>query len=151
MSRDLLSIEWKLRAEPLMPHSVAARDAAALRLAKRLLALEDEKLARFDGISAENFLLISGKSEDLPWVEGASYLGRDSLAPALLLSTVYEPSIPSALLERALVQQFKEQAPFAVLFNPNEIISISRALPVSRKILQNWLDQNSQIDLNQKR
>lgn len=144
MDVNLISIEWQPRSTPLQPTAVAATGASAVRLGRRLLLLEDEALAGLQGVAAEDSLLIMGNGENLPWTKEAVYLGRDNLAPSILLPTVYEPTIPAALLERALMQRFKDQVPFAVLLDPGRIISFGGALQIKRTILQKWLGAYSQ-------
>src|SRR5262249_18847627 len=81
----VMSLSWGPRAVPLAPCAVYAEGEAARALVRRLLARTDEELARLRGVAAASLVLILG--EDLPWVDGARYLGADPLALALLLPT----------------------------------------------------------------
>src|SRR5690349_16891045 len=96
-----LSPEWRPRMYPLEPAAVVAQGEADRRLAARLLSLNDEGLSRLQGVSGTGLLLILGAADELPWVDGAIYLGRDPAAPALLLPTNLEPNLPVSLLQRA--------------------------------------------------
>lgn len=132
---------WRSRRTPLDPVGVAARGEAARALARRLLAREDEALARLNGAAAPELLIVLGDSADLPWVDGAVYLGRDAAAPSLLLPTTREPSVPLPLVERACSRAAEAPPPFALLLDPPLLTSLQAARPVLRATLQSWLDR----------
>lgn len=132
-------ISWRPRQNPLLPVAVAARGDAALRLARRLLLLDDESLARLEGVAGDELIVIRGAEEDLPWVEGVQYLGVDSEAPALLLPTNYEASWPQPLLARALAARVEESGAIAVLPQPPLLVPMVSARPVSRRQLTEWI------------
>ncbi|HEX7181678.1 MAG TPA: hypothetical protein VF756_07535 [Thermoanaerobaculia bacterium] len=138
---------WRPRAAPLDPVGLAVRGEAARELARRLLARGDEALGRLQGVAAPGLLVVLGDpleaGADLPWVDGAVYLGRDPGAPALLLPTAREPSAPLPLVERALVIQARASGaspPFAVLLDPPLLASIQEARPLVRPRLLAWLE-----------
>jgi hypothetical protein len=140
MNSSLLKIHWQNRPDALSPCAVVAFDGAAISLAEKLLSFEDEKLHFLQGISAEQMILLTGESENLPWTNGAIYLGRDAQMPSLLLPTTLKPSCPLDLFERALNEKFRSLSPFAVL--PEKIIPFGAAKPLSRPVLENWLSEN---------
>lgn len=122
---------------------MAARGEAARALARRLLVRDDEALARLSGVAGPELLVVLGVAADLPWVDGAVYLGRDADAPALLLPTTREPSVPPVLAERALVawaQALNAAPPLAVLLDPPLLASTQAARPILRATLQSWLE-----------
>lgn len=128
--------------QPLRPSLALAEGAAAARLARRLLALTDEALARLSGVAAPGLLAVLGAEEDLPWVDGIRYLGRHPDAPALLLPTAVTFEAPLALLERALVSRApREAAPLAVLLDPLRLVPLGAARPVDRERLAAWLER----------
>jgi len=136
--------EWTPRDVPLTPVAVAARGSAARQLAYRLLALDEAGLARLQGVSGADVLLILGEQEALPWAPGVVYLGRDPEAPALLLPTTHAVSVPAALLERALLAHFRQVAPpLAVLPELRQVISGNQARPVCRELLREWLREGA--------
>ena len=132
-------ISWTPRQIPLLPVAVAARGDAALRLARRLLLLDDESLTRLKGVAGDELIVIKGAEQDLPWVEGVQYLGIDSEAPALLLPTNYEASWPQPLLARALAVRAEESGQIAVLPQPALLVPMKSARPVSRQRLTEWI------------
>ena len=95
----LVPIAWRLRATPLAPAAVVARGEAARRLAARV---SEAALARLAGVAGPSVLLFTGPAEELPWVDGALYLGVDPAAPGLLLPCNHQADVPAALLEKAL-------------------------------------------------
>jgi hypothetical protein len=133
---------WQVREAALAPVAVAGRGRVAIALAHRLLALDDEWLARLAGVSGDGLLIALGDSSSLVWVDGVVYLGRDSLAPSLLIPTTLEPDVPLALLERALMKRLAGASPIAVLLDPATIASVSLARPISRATLTDWLRTN---------
>ena len=133
---------WRPRKTPLDPVGVAARGEAARALARRLLAREDEALARLSGAASRELLVVLGDAADLPWVDGAVYLGKDTAAPSLLLPTTREPAVPLPLVERALARAAAAPPPFAVLLDPPLLTSLEAARPVLRSTLERWLTGN---------
>jgi hypothetical protein len=126
-----MKVRWGPRAVPLAPRAVYADGEAARALVRRLLAAPDEELARLRGVSAPDFVLVLG--DDLPWVDGARYLGTDPLAPALLLPTARAPSVSPALLARAF------GGTFAVVPDPPRLVPFTEARVLSRAKLEAFL------------
>jgi hypothetical protein len=123
-----MNLSWGPRPAPLAPSAVYAEKDAARALVRRLLARTDEELARLRGVAAPDLVLIVG--EELPWVDGARYLGVDPLAPALLLPTARAPTVSPALLERAF------GGTFAVLPDPPRLVPLVDARALSRAKLK---------------
>jgi hypothetical protein len=135
-----IPIAWRARPEPLAPIAVAARGAAAIALAARLGARGDEALARLRGVAGEEILVLIGDRDDLPWADGALYLGRDPAAPSLLLPTALAPDAPLPLIERAVIARAgRASPPFAVLVDPPAIAATGSARPVLRASLAAWI------------
>lgn len=129
------------RAEPLAPAAALAEGEAAVRLARRLLALPDDALARLAGVAGRGLLAVTGAEADLPWVDGVAYLGRDPAAPALLLPTARVPALPLPLVERALAAgALPGAAPLAVIAEPLRLVPLGGARPVDRARLVAWLE-----------
>lgn len=132
-----IPVRWLPRPEPLAPAAAMATGAAVRRLAARLLWREDGALARLRGVAGPDLLLLLGPAEELPWIDGVSYLGVDPAAPALLLPTTLAPSVPPALLERALLRGPGREPPLALLVHPGRplqpfrVASAARALPIA--------------------
>lgn len=145
----LIPVQWRPRAAPLEPVGMAVRGEAARVLARRLLARDDEALARLSGVAAPELLVVLGEVDELPWVDGAVYLGRDAEAPSLLLPTTREPSVPIPLVERALLGRARSPGspgsiapPYAVLIDPPLLASAQAARPILRSVLLSWLKEN---------
>ena len=129
------------RAEPLRASAAVAEGEAAGRLARRLLALPDAALARLAGVAGEDLLVILGVEDELPWVDGIRYLGRDPDAPTLLLPTVRTTALPLPLVERALAAAAPAgAAPLAMLTDPLRLVPVGGARPVQRSRLLAWLE-----------
>jgi len=134
-----VAVTWHPRDEPLAPAAVAAVGEAARRLAQRLLAGPPGALARLRGVASAALIVLIGEPDALPWVDGARYLGRDERAPALLLPTALAPSVPPALLERALLAR-APHGPLAVLLAPPRLVGLAAARPLTSARLRAWLE-----------
>jgi MoxR-vWA-beta-propeller ternary system protein len=136
-----LGFAWRPRTRPLTPAAVSATGPASHALAARLLERDDEGLGRLRGVAGEGILAVLGEEEQLPWVDGAVYLGRDASSPALLLPTNREPLVPLPLLERAVLARLRDPyPPIALLATPPLILSAGLARPIHRGRLQTWLE-----------
>jgi MoxR-vWA-beta-propeller ternary system domain bpX5 len=134
-------LTWRPRCRPLAPIAAAAAGHASRALAARVLDRGDDALARLRGLAGAGVLVLIGEEDQLPWVDGVVYLGRDSLSPALLLPTSREPLLPPSLLERAVLSHLRRpETPVALLADPPVILSTGSARPVDRARLRTWLE-----------
>lgn len=140
MNSGTLKIHWQNRTDALAPCALVAFDEASISLAKKLLTLEDETLTSLEGVGAKRMILLIGDGNNLPWTDGAIYLGRDRQIPSKLIPTTIKPAIPLDLFEKVLNEKFKGLSPFAVL--PEKIIPYGGAKRLSRSVLKNWLIEN---------
>jgi hypothetical protein len=132
-------VNWNDRTVPLAPVGLVAFRTAALELARKLLAMDDLSLTQWTAVSTSDVLVLLGEGQTLPWVDGVRYLGRDPLAPHLLLPTNRTPGVPVDLFERALIQRSPVLSPFAVIPELGKVISLSSAKELSRQVLASWL------------
>jgi hypothetical protein len=93
----MIAWEWLRRIPPLDPAAVAGRGSVREALARRIAA--DPEPTRLRVTASDDWMLVLGRPEDLPWVDGAAYLGWDH---GILLPTTRRPSIPVELLARNL-------------------------------------------------
>lgn len=139
------AVTWKPRPYPLEALAVLAFDTVARQLAHRCLELSDDELHKLQGLTItdakQHGIVVIGASANLPWVDGALYLGRDSDAPSLLLSTTKMPDVPVTLFEKALLKSLgnTSQPPLAVWPAPPLVASTAKAKPLDRASLENWL------------
>lgn len=146
MTSPELEITWRPRPAPLSPAGVAGFGPAAVRLADRLLREEDASLlAQLRGVADREVIVLLGLEEHLPWVDGVVYLGRDAEAPSLLVPATLAPSVPIALLERAVLRRVPRGAvPVALLPSAGapvrcaRVVPVSGARPVSRRRVESW-------------
>lgn len=134
-------IRWTPRDCPLRPVAVAGQGEISLRLARRLLQLDDESLGQLEGVAGRQVIVVQGRSDLLPWVDGVQYLGVDSIAPSVLFPTNYQPSLPQELLASALRVKLHAAGLIAVLRDPLLLVPMRNAKPVSRRTLALWLEQ----------
>lgn len=134
-----MKLAWVARAEPLAPRAVAGRGPIARALARRLLALDDERLGALRGVAGKDLLVAIGEPDALPWIDGVVYLGVDPAVPSLLLPTALTPTFPTLLYERALLASEIGPPPIAVLPEPPLVAPIGAARPIARAELEAWL------------
>jgi len=93
-----LEVTWSPRHPPLEPVAVVADGEPGYILrsatAQRLSAGAQLKVA-----ADEDWIVVLGAALDLPWADGATYLGRDS---GVLVPTTLAPSPPASLLREVL-------------------------------------------------
>lgn len=118
-------LDWHPRVEPLAPLAVAARGEVARKLARKL-ALRAHELT---GVKAGEWLVVLG--DDLPWVDGVVYLGKESPLDAVLTPTHLAPSWPTDWIARTLGK--RSSPPWAVL--PEVIVGLSRASRIEPELL----------------
>jgi hypothetical protein len=129
-------VTWRPRVPPLDPLAVLATGPCIGALLARLLQRDDAALARLSGVAGEDLVVIAGP--ELPWADGVSYLGRDPLAPSLLLPTRREPEVPVGLLQQALLRRLG--AP-VVLLPGLRACSLAEARPLDRGLLRGFLER----------
>ncbi len=93
MSEELVT--WSSREPPLDICGVFGEGASAVKLAARLSADEQQ----VDVFLGNRALVAIGEPDDLPWVDNATWLGRDG---SLLCPTTLRPNVPAALLVAAI-------------------------------------------------
>ncbi|MCU1276807.1 MAG: hypothetical protein JWM53_353 [bacterium] len=140
MSAPSISVGWGPREPPLGIAAVAAWGDRATELASRAVARQfrDGALAV---VASDAVLVLIGSGEDLPWADGAVYLGRDPAAAGMLLPTILSPSVPVDVLERAVRKRFAATGPIAVIPRGStvEVLPLGDACGVSVSDLSRWV------------
>jgi hypothetical protein len=93
-----MQVTWTARWPGLNPEFVLATGSAARSLAMKLLN-DPARLSTLRGVVSGDSLALTG--DELPWVDGAEYFGRERDTPWLLVPTTHAPSIPASWLEHA--------------------------------------------------
>jgi hypothetical protein len=135
----LFPVHWWPRPDPLAPIAALAFDAAATRLAKRVLQFDDALLGRLRGVAGDRVIAILGDADVLPWVDGVEYVGRSPDAPSLLLPTSLQPLVGDALFERAIARAPGAEPPVAISPAGRRALSLAGARPIDRRRLSDWL------------
>jgi len=143
---EKLSVGWRDREPPLVPAAVAASGRAAVRLGSRLLARAGKEPG-LSAVAGARLLVVLGPTSELPWSEGAQYLGRDAEAPHLLLPTALEPDVPVDVLEQALrARALAAIGPLAILPSAERtwVVPVGSARAVDPAALARWLVEQPQ-------
>lgn len=128
-----MNLDWQLRERPLQPVAVAAIGTAARAL---VASVERRAELRLRGVAGDDVLVFLGDEDELPWADGAIYLGRDEDAPSLLLPTTLRPTLPLPLVERAFLR--RGWGPFALLPASRMLLPLDAAKIVTRERLAQW-------------
>ena len=158
-------VRWDHREPPLAPVAVAAVGESAVRLLhlvgvrlSRELAGEAAGLPtgepgaraggpsgiqRLSGVWAragrELVVVLMGEAEQLPWVEGVVYLGRDPLAPQLLLPTLRIPKVPLEVYAAAVRSRVATDGLVACLQDGTLLLPVISARPLGRNEIRSAL------------
>lgn len=92
--------EWREADPPLAPAAMIARGPVATRLLERLVRAPSPGCSGVVG--ADGAVVLLGRAESLPWLDGVVYLGRHPEAPGVLFPTTTVPGAPLDLVARAL-------------------------------------------------
>jgi hypothetical protein len=136
----LIRVAWRARESPLAPGAVAATRGAAVRLARRLLALPDADLRKLKGVTGPGLIVVLGEYHNLPWSPEVRYLGWVEGKNPLLLPTTHEPDVPIDLFEAALKRRCPNaHHPLVILPDAGIVSSTAEARPLCRETLRRWL------------
>jgi hypothetical protein len=132
-------LHWQARSDALAPSVAVGCNDAAARLCAALLARSDESLEKLHGVAGRALVAVVGDANDLPWVDGVLYAGRDPNAHALRIPTHRRPNVPLALVERAILAAHPTVAPpILVLSDPTRLVSLAEARPLDRSRIERW-------------
>lgn len=95
----LHTLQWSEREPPLPIGGVLGRGRASAALAHRLTETSEHKPSGLRLAVAGDALVVFGAAEELPWVDGATWLGDDQ---GLMCPTTLVPNLPPALLAAAV-------------------------------------------------
>jgi hypothetical protein len=121
-----LPVTWAPREPPLPAVAVAGTGDAA----RRLRAGAAERVAAGADLRATanaDWIVVLGAEPDLPWAEGAAYLGWDA---GLLLPTTSQPWPPVDLLREAVRRTAGSVAGLVVLLPDRLLVSPMPARPL---------------------
>ena len=111
-------VTWDVREPPLAICGVFATGHVAAALAQRI-AQDDAPL---DVFISEHTIAAIGDAELLPWVDGATWLGRDG---SLLCPTALTPSVSPKLISTAIRRSVNREG--LVVSTPELTLLLQRA------------------------
>lgn len=117
-----MRVGWTARREPLVPAAVAGAGDVGRALLRGALT----RAPRPRGIVAGDLVVLLGG--DLPWADGALWLGTPDDAPGVYLPTRLAPDVHPALLRRALAATV--DGPVAFLPSAGVLVPLADARPV---------------------
>lgn len=136
-----MNVGWQNEPEPPFAQGVVGFGAVARRL---FAAIEERPQSAQQSLMAtanDDLLILTGPTQELPWVDGAQYIATRAEAQALWLPTAQRPTLPLDLLDRAIRRQHP-QSPLLLLPTPAQLVPLTRLLPVNdgllRQIRERW-------------
>lgn len=136
--RFALAPRWLPRHPPLRPVAVAGWGAAARALAAAALPQAEALSLHLDPEDDALVLVLmpGAPAAALPWADGATFLGVDPAAPALLLPTHQRPDLPLPLLAAAVLARAPAGgAPWALLPQRGRCLALGPARPAGAAAL----------------
>jgi hypothetical protein len=130
-------LSWQARAGRGEPAGVVAQGAVAHRLIAHLQAEPGAPLSSFSAVAVRGFLLVMGRGDTLPWVDGVQYCAPEPGAPSLWLPMLAAPAVSPDLLQAALGARLK-QSPLLLWHEPEQILPLDRPMMLSLPLLD-WL------------
>ncbi len=142
MVTEQLLVKWLHRDPPLPPAAVAAHGNTCIKqLVQRLSLREETAVKRVRFVFGENILVAIANEGDLPWADGAIYLGSQP-GSNLFLPTNLIPSMPIPLFERAFNNKFpKVKPPLAVLPAIPAVFSLSDSFTTNIDSLRKYAEK----------
>ena len=128
---------WRDEPEPPVAQGVIGVGVVARRLFAAIEARPQSAWRSLMAAANDDLLILTGPTEDLPWVDGAQYIAPRTEVPALWLPTAQRPTPPLDLLDRAIRRQH-QQSPLLLLPTPAQLVPLTRLLPVDASLLRQF-------------
>lgn len=140
-----LRVGWVDREPPLPIAGAWAEGPVARALVDRCLADLDgatatpptdaaARILRLRGVGGGGFVVLLGAADDLPWVDGVTWLGVDPSGPGLYVPTRIAPDRPVDLVARAVTS--RAGGPAVVI--GGRLVPVGHARPLARGPLAGW-------------
>ncbi len=130
---------WKKRNITGEPQGLIGFGDTKIKLAKRLLAEQEDMLRTIYAVSAPECLIIFGDKSWLPWVTNISYICRSIETPDLWLPTVSTPNISHSLLLQR-IQNDTGKTSVLIWPDPKLVIPLNRQYFLSRDYLNGIIE-----------
>jgi hypothetical protein len=130
---------WRERSDTPTPAGLVAAGAAAHATVRALARRDTAELTGLTVIVASGQLILFGRADRLPWVEGVRYCAPAPDAPGLWLPTWLAPDLPADLVHASL-QRRTGHAALLLWTEPDFVLPLNDALPVDAAVLA-WLDK----------
>jgi len=119
-------LEWRERDSALLPAGVVAMGAFARRLLTHIRERGESSWSSLSVIATRGTLILIGRNEDLPWIDGARYCAPDPAAPQLWVPTNCALKLPSDLVQSNLTGRIARY-PLLLWNEPEFVLPIDQA------------------------
>lgn len=127
----LSDVRWTPAVKPLSANGLLIRAAAYPSFKTKLAGFSKEQKSRLKLAHHNDTCILLGKNDDLPWIPGAVYLGKEMGVPSLYLPTTLTPSFPPSLIANAVNAIFGS-GQYVIDPKNQYCFNISAALPLSQ-------------------
>ncbi len=130
-------MHWIWRSESDVPPAmgvVGCGDVARALFAKAEAIAAAQATPQWQVSAHQDLLVLTGKTETLPWVDGARYIAPRAEAPTLWLPTLERPEIALDLLAAAIARRHP-QRPMLLWPQPAQLVPLHRLLPADAAVL----------------
>lgn len=130
-------MHWIWRSETDVPPAmgvVGCGDIARALFAKAEAIAAAQATPQWQVSAHQDLLVLTGKIETLPWVDGARYIAPRAEAPTLWLPTLERPEIALDLLAAAIARRHP-QRPMLLWPQPAQLVPLHRLLPADAAVL----------------
>jgi MoxR-vWA-beta-propeller ternary system domain bpX5 len=119
-----LPLDWIVREPPLEAAGLVAQGILQAPVARAIQehfarCVEQQTLTALRICHGNDWLAVLGPVNELPWVDGVSYVGWDR---NLLMLTTLRPSLPTFLVERAIQLQVRSATHPITIVLPGRIL-----------------------------
>jgi hypothetical protein len=130
-------LNWAAQAEARTPAGAVACGAVVHALVARLRRYEETDLSALSLVATRDIVVVLGREDALPWVDGLRYCAPAAAAPDLWLPTQSQPTNPVDLLQRAL-ESAAQCKPLLLWDAPEQIVPLDAPLQATPALLA-WL------------
>ncbi len=140
-SVNTMAVRWERREPPLPIVGMIGQGAVARSLARTIVCRDEKDTAPLRASVGDDWLMVLGPDESLPWVDGITYLGWEA---NLLLPTVLQPSPSSFLLARAIdIHMRTDELPVVAVLPGRIFLSEAATRSARRQLLADFAEHGT--------
>ena len=120
-----LQWDWQPRSTIIQPQAALGFGVVAEKLLGCLRQLPEEHQEKLQLVAADKLLLVLGKTQLLPWIDGIEYAAPDTDFAGLWLPTAWQPTLTPELILQAL-KPYGDRFPLLLWRQPKLILPLDK-------------------------